>query len=282
MLPPETLSSLRQIAAEIACEAGTLIHDMRMAGAEVDATKSSVTDIVTPADHRAEELIVERLRALRPDDGIFAEEGHSAETQTGITWVIDPIDGTVNYLYNLPSFCVSIAATIEDPRSYADGRRAVAAAVYAPRSDELFEAACEQGATRNGQPIHALPPKPLSQSLIATGFGYTRERRLEQHELLGRIIGKVRDIRRLGSAAYDLCLLASGRIDGYFEKGIQPWDWAAAALIATEAGAVTLGLDEHSPAGEKMFIAGAPQTALALQRLIRGDDNVPLSLGSAR
>lgn len=262
------LTALRETAATIAREAGTLIHDLRNTGVRVDNTKSSTVDIVTTADHAAEALIVERLIAARPDDGIVAEEGHSRESRSGITWVIDPIDGTVNYFYDLPAFCVSIAATVESADAYADGRLAVAAAVYNPRTDELFTAALGEGATRNSEPVTVAVAPPLAESLVATGFGYTRERRLAQHAMLGRVIGEVRDIRRYGSAAYDLCMVASGRINAYFEWGIQPWDWAAGALIATEAGAITRGFTEHSPAGQEMFIAGPAELVEEIQLLL--------------
>lgn len=270
MLTRELLTLLRSTAEEVVREAGTLIHHRRASGVRVDDTKSSVNDIVTPADREAEALIVDLLTARRPSDGIVAEEGHARTPSSGITWVIDPIDGTVNYLYNLPAFCVSIAATVEDPDRYADGRRAVAAAVFNPRTNEMFVAAERLGATRNGEPIRASVDVPLGQSLVATGFGYTRERRLAQHELLGRVIGEVRDIRRFGSAAYDLCLVAAGRVDAYFEVGIQPWDWAAGALVATEAGAVTLGPSEHVPPGSDFFIAGSPGLAHQLRDLLVG------------
>src|SRR5690625_2458195 len=175
MLTPALFNSLQSIAVDVAREAGQRILTLREEGVRIDQTKSSVNDIVTPADHEAERLIVERLQDLRPEDGIVAEEGHARTTSTGITWVIDPIDGTVNYLYNLPAFCVSLAATVDDPNSYADGRRAVAAAVYNPRTGEMFTAAKGMGATRNDEPVRINSGRPLEQSLVATGFGYTKE-----------------------------------------------------------------------------------------------------------
>lgn len=262
---------LSKIAAEIAVKVGEEIRHLRATGVTVASTKSSQTDIVTESDSAAEKLIVKMLNRQRPNDGVFGEEGSRTTGTTGITWVIDPIDGTVNYLYDLPAYCVSIAACVPDDRAYGDGRKAVAAAVFNPKTDELFTAFEGGGASRNGTPITVNNDKQLSSALLATGFGYTKERRLEQHALLGRVIGEVRDIRRIGTAAYDLCLLASGGIDAYFEKGIQPWDWAAGALIATEAGAVTVGFDNDSPAGEEMFIAAPQHLAEELQSLLRSE-----------
>src|SRR5690606_10292682 len=174
-------------------------------------------DIVTASDTAAEALIVASLRQARPDDGILGEEGHAIDGTSGITWVIDPIDGTVNYLYGIPAYCVSVAATIEDASAYGDGRRPIATAVFNPVTNEMFTAAQGLGATLNDAPISVGNRTELATSLIATGFGYTVERRSMQARVLQRIITEVRDIRRIGSAAYDLCLVASGRLDGYFE-----------------------------------------------------------------
>lgn len=265
-LTPELRNQLRSLAAHIATSVGDEVLDLRRGGASVADTKSSETDVVTEADREAEERIVQAITAERPLDGIFAEEGHARASETGITWVIDPIDGTVNYLYDLPAYCVSIAATVEDSDAYADGRRSVAAAVYNPRTGELFSAAEGFGATRNGETIQVSAPATLAECLVATGFGYTRERRLEQARILTSIIPHIRDIRRFGSAAYDLCMLASGTLDAYYEIGIQPWDWAAAALIATEAGAVTLGQPGKLP-GSQLFVAAPAHIATEIQTI---------------
>lgn len=257
-----------EIAADIAEEVGTEIMRLRTEGVDVAATKSSLTDVVTESDRLAENLIFERLRASRPNDAILGEEGTRYPGTTEITWVIDPIDGTVNYLYDLVAYCVSIAACVNDETAYSDGKRAVAAAVFNPKTNELFKASTGNGAFLNGDPLSVSKETVLAKALIGTGFGYTAERRLEQHRILGKVIARVRDIRRIGTAAYDLCLVASGRLDGYFEKGIKPWDWAAGALIATEAGALTLGQKEDDPAGEDFFIAGPPIIAHELQALL--------------
>lgn len=271
VLTPATMIELADIAAAAATRAGDSIMALRETGVAVAQTKTSVNDIVTAADRSAERMIVEELTAIRPGDGIFGEEGTTRATQTGLTWVIDPIDGTVNYFYDLPAYCVSIAACVDDPGVYADGRRALAGAVYNPRTGELFRATAGMGAMLNGTPIQPMNRVPLDRALVATGFGYTPERRAEQAEVLTRVLPAVRDVRRLGSAAYDLCLLASGRVDAYYERGLQPWDYAAGALIATEAGAVTLGRVPGEAPGEPFLIAAAPELATELQLLIGPD-----------
>lgn len=255
---PELRQDLATLAAKIATEVGQKVHSMRSSGVQVAETKSSLTDVVTEADRLAEALVVETLQSTRPEDAILGEEGTAHSGTTGITWIIDPIDGTVNYLYDLPAYCVSIAACVADSTAFADGQRAIAGAVYNPQTDELFVAAQGQGATRNGAQINVNSDVALNTSLVATGFGYTAERRSEQAAILMRVLPKIRDIRRIGTAAYDLCLLASGRVDAYYERGIQPWDYAAGALIATEAGATLLGRDDATPVGEPLFVA-APQ-----------------------
>lgn len=267
-LSPSFLTDLRTLAEEVARHAGAEIVRLRAAGVNVAETKSSSVDIVTAADRAAETLIVEALQRVRPTDGILGEEGHSFDGSSGITWVIDPIDGTVNYLYGLPAYCVSIAATVPDALGYADGRRPVAAAVFNPVTNEMFTAAETLGATLNGSTIQVGAREDLASSLVATGFGYTAERRGMQGEVLQRIITKVRDIRRMGSAAYDLCSVAAGRLDAYYEIGIHPWDWAGGALIATEAGAITSGSRPTSPAGQDMFIAGNAKLVAGLQELL--------------
>ncbi|CAG7611573.1 Inositol-1-monophosphatase [Leucobacter soli] len=263
---PDALASLADIAATLARSVGDTIRSLRETGVDVAATKTSINDVVTAADRRAEKLLTAGLRELRPDDGILGEEGASIEGSTGITWVVDPIDGTVNYLYNLPVYAVSVAATVSDGAAgtMADGRRAVVGAVYLPVTDELFTAWQGGGAQLNGVPLDGPAETPLGSALVATGFGYTVERRTEQAAVVQRLIPRVRDIRRIGSAAADLCFLAAGRIDAYYERGLQPWDYAAGALIAHEAGAALLGRGHDAP-GEPMLIAAAPGSVGELQ-----------------
>lgn len=271
------LAELAEIAGSIARNVGVQVRAAREAGVEVAATKSSIVDVVTAADQEAERLVTEGLRAARPDDGLLGEEGASHEGTSGITWVIDPIDGTVNYLYGLPSYAVSIAATVPnegwgataEPGAMADGRRAIAGAVYVPVTDELFTATEGGGAFLNGRAIGVTEETDLARALVATGFGYTVERRTEQAEVVRQLIPQVRDIRRMGAAAVDLCWLAAGRLDAYYERGLQPWDYAAGALVAREAGAVTLGLYHDTLAGEPMLIACPPALAYQMQDALR-------------
>ncbi|MBC9954296.1 inositol monophosphatase [Leucobacter sp. cx-42] len=264
------LPELESLAATLAREAGVAAMQMRAEGVSVAATKSSDIDIVTYADRATEARITAALRAARPDDGILGEEGASAEGASGITWVIDPIDGTVNYLYDQPAYVVSIAVTVADPHAFADGRRAVAGAVYAPRFDELFSAHTGGGSRLNGSTLSVSDVSTPARALVATGFGYTVERKHEQLALLSRLLPEIRDIRRLGAAAYDLCALAAGRVDAFYEKGLQPWDYAAGALIASEAGAKLLGADEQTAPGEPLLFAGNETLVTKIRDIVRG------------
>lgn len=262
--------ALAQLAQDTARTAGDRIRELRSKGVAVAATKSSDIDIVTAADQESERLVVELLTEARPDDGVLGEEGAGRDGTSGITWVIDPIDGTVNYLYNQPAYTVSIAATVADPAGMADGRRAIAGAVYNPRTGEMFDAWEEGGARRNGEPIRISGNRNLATALVGTGFGYTVERKLEQLAALTRLVPKIRDIRRIGSAAYDLSLLASGHLDAYYEIGLQPWDYAAGALIAREAGAQLLGLDDSTQPGTPLLVAAAPGLAQDIRDAVVG------------
>ncbi|WP_336658668.1 inositol monophosphatase family protein [Leucobacter sp. USHLN153] len=268
---PADAAALADFAGELAERAARLILDLRSQGVEVAASKSSAVDIVTHADRESERVIVEAIRIARPDDGVLGEEGTGIEGTSGITWVIDPIDGTVNYLYNLPAYCVSIAATVADPGAFADGRRAIAGAVCNPRTGELFVAHQGGGTTRNGEPIRISGKTELATALVGTGFGYTVERRIEQAAQVSRLLPRARDIRRMGSAAYDLCMLAAGRLDAYYERGLQPWDYAAGALIAREAGAEILGHTDGTAPGEPFLCAAAPGLAPELREIVLGD-----------
>lgn len=268
--PVHDAKGLAEIAARIAERAAARILELRAQGVSVAASKSSATDVVTAADQESERLIVSAIQEVRPDDGILGEEGTGIAGTSGITWVIDPIDGTVNYLYDLPAYAVSIAATVADATVYGDGRRAIAGAVCNPRTDELFVAWQGGGAYRNGEPIRITGQEDLSVSLVATGFGYTAERRTRQAEMVARVIPRARDIRRNGSAAYDLCMLAAGRLDAYYEEGLQPWDYAAGVLIASEAGATLIGRDAATPPGESFMVVGAPGLVEELRSLALG------------
>ncbi len=216
-------------------------------------TKSSDTDPVTEVDREVETMVVEALLRARPDDGVVGEEGASRPGTTGVRWLIDPIDGTVNFLYGIPGCNVSVAAEL-------DGR-IVAGAVVDPLHGDVFAAARGHGATRNGVALTAAAPPDPARSLVGTGFGYDPERRRRQAEVLARVLPRVRDIRRVGAAAVDLCWVACGRLDGYWEMGLQSWDWAAGGLVAEEAGVVVGTVDDRPLPGalpDACIVAAAP------------------------
>lgn len=192
-------------------------------------TKTSVNDPVSDADRAAEAMLVEMITAERPDDGLLGEEGADRPSRSGLRWVIDPLDGTVNYLYQLDNFSVSVA--VED----ADGP--LVGVVHDPTNDRTYRAVRGGGAELNSRTLRANDPVPMDRALVATGFGYSAERRRSQGRLIAALLPRVRDIRRIGSAALDLCGVAAGATDAYFEEGVQAWDVAAGGLIAREAGA---------------------------------------------
>jgi myo-inositol-1(or 4)-monophosphatase len=254
----ETLLELRSVAIGAAREAGDLLAD-RAGQVEVAATKSSPTDVVTEMDRRSEDLIRSRILAARPSDAVLGEEGGLIGT-TGngqVLWVIDPLDGTVNYLYGLHDWAVSIAAEAD----WEGTRQIVAGAVYVPKRDELFYAVRGLGAFLQAvdgdvRPLETRPGVPLDQALIGTGFGYRKERRRVQGEVVAAMLPRVRDIRRIGVASIDLCAVAAGRLDGFYERGLNYWDWAAGALVAAEAGAVVGGLNGDQVSSSMAVAAG--------------------------
>ncbi|MEU4847301.1 inositol monophosphatase family protein [Streptomyces gilvosporeus] len=250
---------LLELALEAARRAGALLRDGRPADLGVAATKTSPIDVVTEMDLASEKLITGFLAERRPDDGFLGEEGVSIEGSSGVRWVIDPVDGTVNYLYDLPSWAVSIAAE-------KDGETVVGV-VAAPMRGETCHAVRGRGAFRNGEPVGHRPAPPLSQALLGTGFGYLAERRAAQAEVVRTLLPQVRDIRRGGSAAIDLCDVACGRLDAYYERGLNPWDLAAGVLIAEEAGARTGGRPGQPASGE-LTVAASPELFGKLQPLL--------------
>jgi myo-inositol-1(or 4)-monophosphatase len=216
-------------AAQVA--AAVLVSGRPVSGLE---TKLSATDMVSDIDRSAEAAVSEVLARRRPDDGMVAEEGTSRPGTTGVRWVVDPLDGTTNFLFGIPQFAVSVAAET-------DGEP-VAGVVLDPSRHEVWAALAGRGSYLNGTRLSAGDgPVPLEQALCATGFGYRPERRLWQAAVAARVIPKVRDIRRFGSAALDLCWTGAGRCDAYFEWGLNPWDFSAGALVAAEAG-LTVGI----------------------------------------
>jgi myo-inositol-1(or 4)-monophosphatase len=251
------------LAVDVATEAGQLALRGRAAGAvAAESTKSSPTDVVTALDRASEALVAKRLLEARPEDGILGEEGADAPGTSGVRWIVDPIDGTVNFLYNLPNWAVSLAAEV-------DGE-VVAGVVYAPALGRTYTALRGAGAALDGTPLRVSAVESLDMALIATGFGYTVERRTAQINVLTRVIPKVRDIRRMGAASLDLCSVAAGTLDGYYERGLKPWDHAAGGLIAAEAGAVTGGLD-GAPGSEALYIAAPPTIFQTLASLLAED-----------
>lgn len=249
---------LRDLAVRVAAEAGELAAEGQ-AGITVLDTKSSPTDVVTKMDRAAEDLIRSRLLSERPDDAVLGEEGGGESGTSGVRWIVDPIDGTVNYLYGQPDWAVSIAAEVDGV--------VVAAAVNVPVRGEAFEAVLGGGARLNGRPLQAPPAVPLERALVATGFGYLPERRVQQARVLLEVIPRIRDIRRGGSAAVDLTGLAAGRCNAYYERGLHVWDWAAPSLVAGEAGLRVTGLHGRPP-GSDLVIAARPELHEALNGLL--------------
>ncbi|WP_433500482.1 inositol monophosphatase family protein [Sphaerimonospora sp. CA-214678] len=255
--------ALLELAVSIARETGEMLLAKRPARPEVLATKSSPTDVVTALDRAAEELIRARIRQARPQDAILGEEGGETPGLSGpsgegapgpsganhVKWVVDPIDGTVNFLYGLPDWAVSIAVEV-------DGE-IVAGVVHNVPRGEIFTAVRGGGAWLAGERLRCNTGVPLARALVATGFGYGAERRRVQAEVLAQVVPNVRDIRRAGSCAVDLCSVAAGRVDAYYERGTNYWDWAAAGLIAAEAGARFAGLN-GKPASPELTLSAAP------------------------
>jgi myo-inositol-1(or 4)-monophosphatase len=260
--------ALLRIAVDAADQAGRLLASWRGGERpEVVDTKSSPTDVVTEMDRRSETLITEWIRAVRPGDTVLGEEGgqtlggsddvEAAAVRARVRWVVDPLDGTVNYLYGLPDWAVSIAAEV-------DGT-IVAGVVAVPRFGETFSAVAGRGAWlhRDGNLQVAIPLRcnsgvALGQALVGTGFGYDSARRRVQGEVVAALLPHVRDIRRGGSAAVDLCSVAAGRMDAFFERGLNYWDYAAGGLIAREAGALVGGLCGR-PESTSMTVAAGPE-----------------------
>ncbi|NMH99185.1 inositol monophosphatase family protein [Pseudonocardia acidicola] len=263
-------ATLRRIAEQVATEAADYLRGLpspRDAAGGV-RTKSSPTDVVTAADTAVEALLRDRLAELRPGEPVFGEERGGVEDPAAqARWVVDPIDGTVNYLYGLPWYAVSVAA-VRDGES-------VAGAVVEPASGRVWTAAAGAGATCDGRPLRVTDADDLGQSLVGTGFAYGAERRARQARLVAGMLPVVRDIRRAGSSALDVCSVAAGRLDGYLEHGLNWWDWAAAGLIAREAGAVvrvpgpTGAVAPDDGLGADVTLVAAPGIAAGLAALAR-------------
>ena len=257
-MTPETsrlASELLPLARKVAQAAGQLLMQRP---AHFDLTEKSVAiDFATQMDEKAEALIVESILAERPDDGIIGEEGAARESKSGITWVIDPLDGTVNYFYGLPGWNVSIAAR--------DSEGSLVGVVNAPTINSLWHAVRGEGAFHNGQKIRSTSGVSLDRAMIGTGFAYDVADRTEQIAMVASLLPRVRDIRRMGSAAVDLCHVGMGALDAYFERGLNEWDWAAGALVATEAGADVAHLGDGD---RKLTVAAGPGLFDSLQEAL--------------
>lgn len=263
-VPAALLDQLLELATTLAVQAGRMVRDGRAErGIEVAATKSTATDMVTEFDRASETLIVAGILATRPQDGIIGEEGTDARGTSGVDWLIDPIDGTTNFLYGLPGWGVSIAART--------GAGTQVGVVYVPATDELFTATAGGGALLNGAPITCSTTGELPLALVATGFSYRADRRAAQAQRVAQLLPRVRDMRRFGAAAPDLCYLAAGRVDAYFEQWLGPWDLAAGELIAREAGCRTGSLD-GGPVTPSSVLAANPALFGPLRDLIEEID----------
>lgn len=242
--------------------AGLFLRDERPTDLAVD-TKSTPTDVVSAMDRQAERLIVDAILGRYPEDGFLGEEGGERPSASGRRWIVDPLDATVNYLYGMPLWGVSIA--LEDP----DG--VVLGVVVLPALEQAYVAVRGTGAWRiergGASALGGSSCQTLGQALIATGFGYSAERRIRQADVVGQIIGQVRDVRRTGCAVIDFCWLAEGRVDGYYEYGLNPWDHSAAALVCRESGIVVTGLDGGADL-DPAFVAAAPAIIDELRTLL--------------
>lgn len=251
-------AELRDLAVDIARRAGGYLAAHADDHLTVH-TKSTPTDAVTDVDRASEALIVRLITEKRPGDGILGEEGTSRPGSTGVRWIVDPLDGTVNYLYGIGAYAVSIGVEV-------DGTPA-AGAVFDAARGIVYDAVLGGGARRDGQPLHCSGATDLALALVGTGFGYAADVRADQGALAARLLPRVRDIRRIGSAALDLCAVAAGRLDGYYERGINPWDRAAGLLIAAEAGART-GVFAEPGTDRELTMAAAPAIFDALKAAV--------------
>jgi len=237
----------RELAERVAREAATLLLEAFGGPAVEVQSKSTPTDLVSAADKAAEELIVSRISAARPGDGFLGEEGADEAGSSGLRWIVDPLDGTANFLFGIPQWAVSIA--VED----ADG--VIAGVVYDPPRGELWAAECDGPATLDGRPVRGSRREELATTLVATGFGYDAEVRRVQAATVAALLPEVRDIRRFGAAALDLAWCAAGRFDAYYERGVHRWDIAAGALICERAGLVVEPLAAAPPQGDGLLVA---------------------------
>jgi myo-inositol-1(or 4)-monophosphatase len=247
-----------ELAERAARAAGDVLMSYYGRPPEGLASKSSETDLVSDADREAERAVRNLLGAERPGDGLLAEEGSHAPGSSGRRWLVDPLDGTINFLYGFPAWAVSVA--LEDAGGVAVG------VVYSPVHAETFSAVRGEGARLNGRPLHVREPRALESAMVATGFSYEAARRAEQAEVIRRLLPSARDIRRAGAAALDLAWLAAGRVDAFYERGLQDWDSAAGGLLVREAGGAVADLDGDPPG---LIAAATPELLGELAAIVR-------------
>lgn len=262
--PDAGARALLAVAERLAREAGAVAQDGRRGGLRDVGTKTTATDMVTEYDRACERIVVDGIRAVRPDDAIVGEEGARHQGTSPYTWCVDPIDGTTNFLYDLPMWAVSIGV--------ADDEGPLAGVVHVPARGETFTAVRGGGAALNGDPIRCNADAVLERALVATGFSYDAPSRVRQARRVSRMIDRIRDVRRFGAASIDLCWVACGRLDAYFEENLHPWDVAAADLIVREAGGRT-GDFAGGPMRPVQVLAAPPAIFDGLAALIRDADS---------
>ncbi|MBB1501232.1 inositol monophosphatase [Propioniciclava sp. MC1683] len=265
-LPPDLLDELLTVATEVAVACGRLVVDERPERVSVAATKTSAIDIVTVMDRRSEDLAHALLGARRPEDGVVGEEGLDRPGTSGITWLVDPIDGTVNYLYDNDEYAVSVAAVVGDART--EGAWfPVAGAVFNPVTGDLFTARRGGGARHGDRVLSPTPAAELARSLVGTGFAYDPAVRERQATAVARVLPRVRDIRRHGAASLDLCAVAAGRLDAYYEENLNAWDIAAAWVVVEESCLAVRGPGGGRPR-RRLTLAGRPDVLDRLEDLV--------------
>ena len=253
---------LHDIAVDVAQGAAEVVR--RAADGDLAvATKSTDTDLVTQVDRDTERWLVAAILQRRPGDAVLGEEGGARDGHTAVRWLIDPIDGTVNFVLGIPFYAVSVAAEV--------GGRVVAGAVVNPASGELFHARLDGGAWHGDRPVRGPRDVELDRAVVGTGFGYASTLRARQAAVVTRMLPQLSDIRRLGASSLEWCYVADGRLDGYFEAGLNPWDYAAGALVAAEAGCVVGGL-RGEPISGRLGVAAGPRAAPALFELLESLD----------
>jgi myo-inositol-1(or 4)-monophosphatase len=258
---PPTPDELERLAIELAQRAAGVVRDGAADGLAVSA-KSTATDLVTQVDRATERWLVDALTERRPRDAVLGEEGGGRTGTSGVRWLLDPIDGTVNFVLGIPHYAVSVAAELDGV--------VVAGAVCNPVSGELFHARLGGGGYLDDRRLSGPRDVPLERAVVATGFSYAADVRTRQVAALAPMLPRIGDVRRLGAASLDLCFLAAGRLDAYFEAGLNPWDHAAGGLVATEAGCLVTGLRGRPPS-ERLYAAAGPGLAPSFFALLESE-----------